>query len=49
MVLLVIGSMYYLVMVRSPSSFEEVSMKELLIAGVDFAERGGVQVRKISV
>lgn len=46
-VLLVIGSIYYLVMFHSPASLQAVSMKEMLIAGIDFAERGGVQVNVI--
>jgi len=44
--LLLVGSIYYLVHITTSSfSFgEQVSMKKLLVAGIDIAERGGQEV-----
>ena len=44
-VLLLVGSMYYLVHITtSPGLNEQVSIKQLLVAGIDIAERGGQEV-----
>ena len=46
--LLVVGTIYYLTAGYTKSS-SYVSMKELLVSSIEFAERGGVIVKQVSL